>query len=326
MAPKVDLIVNCYERTYREVASPGFFPALEEQVTGRFDARYLLINNVDDPADAVGRADQLRRSGEIDDFAFVADLLPHALKVTGMTERSLGQLRYLVDYGLAMTVFGDSPYFVGWDAEVRLGKAFDWVTPGVEMLEREQRVFSVNPDWPTRGQPESTMRMESFAAVGPYQLNYGFCDQLFLVRRDAVAAPIFKKIAPVVWTMRSESPRSFEARVEAYQRRSRRVRATDSRVRYSHNDLPHPAQRSGHLTGRRYFTYRGLRFTNRLLWDKLPAGPSLRALPPKAASRRRSWDWYDAPSTEGRVIGKDGLARGTLQVHDKVLKSPSDVA
>jgi hypothetical protein len=289
--PAVDLLVNCYERTYRTVTVPGFFDAIDAQVEGCFNARYLLINNVADPSDARQRARQLKRTGEITDFAFVVDLLPEAMRVTSMNKRSLGAFRYLVDYGLAMTVFGDAPYFVGWDAEVRLDNSVDWVTPGVGLLEREPRVFSVNPDWPKRGQTESTMRIESFANIGPYFLNYGFCDQLFLVRRDAMAAPIFSRIAPVVWTMRHEAPRTFEARVESYQRSTHTVRATDSMVRYSHNDLPHPAERSHQLRGHRYAMHRALRATNRLLWDKVPAGPRFRGLPPGNSNRRGGWIW-----------------------------------
>ena len=31
MSPRVDLVVNCFERTYRDVLKAGFFPRIEEQ-------------------------------------------------------------------------------------------------------------------------------------------------------------------------------------------------------------------------------------------------------------------------------------------------------
>jgi hypothetical protein len=287
----VDLLVNCYERTYRQVIRPGFFEGISGQVKDAFSSRYLLINNVNDPADAGRRAEELRDSAEITDWAFVADLLPRALSITHVSPSALRHAGYLVDYGLTMAVFGDAPYLVGWDAEVTLEHDYDWVSPGVELLQGEPRVFSVNPDWPTRGGPESTMRMESFGQAGPYFINYGFCDQLFLVRRTDIATPIYRSFAPTVLAMRAEYPRTFEARIESHQRTKRQVRATDSRVRYTHNDLSHPLERSGDMRGYRFFVYRSLRYSRRLLESTLPTGPRLRAYPPASERRGSAWTW-----------------------------------
>lgn len=296
VAADVDLLVNCYERTYRDVTRRGFFDEIDSQVGGRFTARYLLINNVEDQSDAEERALGLQRSGEITAFAFVSDLLADALAVTQVPPRALRRAGYLLDYGLVMSVLGASPYLVGWDAECRLEAHYDWVSPGIDLLATTPRVFSVNPDWPTRGETESTMRMESFANEGAYFINYGFCDQMFLVRRAELAAPIYTRVSPCVLAMRAESPRTFEARVESYQRATARVRATDSRVRYTHNDLAHPLERAGQLTGSRYVSYRALRYARRLLVDRLPSGPRLRAFPPAPDRRRGGWAWNETNS------------------------------
>src|ERR1700733_5243935 len=50
--PTVDLCVNCYERTYREVLKPGFFPALVAEHRHAFARRTAIINNVNDREDA----------------------------------------------------------------------------------------------------------------------------------------------------------------------------------------------------------------------------------------------------------------------------------
>jgi len=42
----VDLVVNTWERTYRDVVKPGFFPSIEVS-NGRKFKNILLINNVD---------------------------------------------------------------------------------------------------------------------------------------------------------------------------------------------------------------------------------------------------------------------------------------
>ena len=61
----VDLVVNCYERTYRRVLAEGFFDAIADQNRVEFAGRYAVINNVVDTADARAMAERLVASGEI---------------------------------------------------------------------------------------------------------------------------------------------------------------------------------------------------------------------------------------------------------------------
>jgi hypothetical protein len=67
----VDLLISMYERTYRKVLVPGFFPAIEKQNCRTFANRIAIINNVVSREDAALWAKSLLASGEIDLFFFV---------------------------------------------------------------------------------------------------------------------------------------------------------------------------------------------------------------------------------------------------------------
>ncbi len=57
----VDLVVNCYQRTYRNVLSPGFMAAREQSVRFSFTRKVVLINNVADRDHATSLAQQRQR-------------------------------------------------------------------------------------------------------------------------------------------------------------------------------------------------------------------------------------------------------------------------
>lgn len=233
--PDVDLVVNCYERTYRDVLSPGFFGHLVADNQREFAGRVVVINNVDDPQDARKRAEALLADGEITEFVFVADRIDAALRVAGLPRRALGGRPYFLDFALVMATVGSSPYLLGWDAEVRLTEPADWVTPAVDLLESRPDVFSVAPRWPAR--EHDTLDEETVARQGPWHLGWAFSDQVWLVRREEVASPIYRRFAPASLARNHDHPFTFEARVESYQRAARRYRATHGSVRYHHEDL-----------------------------------------------------------------------------------------
>lgn len=233
----VALVVNAYERTYRSVLAPGYFPALIASNQRDFDETVALINNVDDEADARSRAERLVSTGEITRFEFVADHVGRALVAAGLTMRSLRRHPYLLDYGLVMPHVCEAEWLLGWDAETRLDAPVNWVDPSVELLSRHPRLFHASLAWPGLESPEG-YRAEEVGRLGDYSLNWGFSDQLFLVRRIELIGPRYRRFAPMAAARHAPHPTTFEYRVEAYQRASRRPRATLATVRYSTNFVP----------------------------------------------------------------------------------------
>ncbi|WP_314506968.1 hypothetical protein [uncultured Microbacterium sp.] len=241
----VGLIVNVYERTYRDVLRPGFFAGISDQNRVRFAETFALINNVADLVDATARADALVSSGELTGFRIVAADVDRALRVAHLPRRVLRDRGYFLDYGLVMSVTGSSQFVLGWDAETQLAEDFDWVSPAVNLLNSEPRVFSAAPRWPL---DRDTLDEESFARRGSWSLNYGFSDQVFLVRRADIAGPIYRSFAPAAWARHASHPNTFEARLEAHQRAAQTPRATHLRASYRTNDLDPVIPRTGGYT------------------------------------------------------------------------------
>ncbi len=226
----VDLVVNCYERTYREVLVPGFFAAKAADQRHAFAMRTALINNVADRSDAERRAQALVASGEIDRYVFVADHLDHALEVTGLTRAELGRIPYFTDFALVAVSIAGPAWMLHVDAEVRMQRPLDWIGPAIELMDRDARVLVANPNW-----PPPTLERETLADDGPFALGHGFSDQVFLVRRRDMAQPIYadRCIARLRYPL-AHVGHIFEARVDAHMRHHGRLRATHREARYEH--------------------------------------------------------------------------------------------
>lgn len=248
----VDLVVNCYERTYQKVLSHGFVTALEKQANFKFAKKTILINNVTDRNRAAILAHSLQSSGEISNWFFVADELPHALEVVGLTEKDLGRTIHYSDCALVAVTLNGSPYICYWDAEVVLGQHNDWISESLALLEQRPDVLVANPQWDRElealshtKKPWIRRRWQPLETVGNFNLCYGFSDQLFLVKRADLAKPIYKEahIASIRYPMSQISP-IFEQRVDSYMRNHGLLRAVVKTTSYSHlgdDGVSHPS-------------------------------------------------------------------------------------
>lgn len=233
----VALVVNTYERTYRSVLSRGFFPDLAASNLRAFDEIVALVNNVDDESDARSRAEALVAAGEITGYAFVAEHIATARAQAGLSPRALRRHPYLLDYGLVMPHVCESEWLLGWDAETRLESPTNWVDPSIDLLERHPHLFHASLAWPGF-QAHEGYESEEVGAIGDYSINWGFSDQLFLLRREDLIGKIYRRFAPMAAARHAPHPTTFEYRVEAYQRAARRPRATLTTVRYKTNFVP----------------------------------------------------------------------------------------
>jgi hypothetical protein len=221
---EVDLVVNCYERTYRAVLAPGHFPRVEADNGRRFALRTALVNNVEDREDAEARGRALVESGEIDRVVFVADRLEAALERTRVPR---GELSWHLDWGLVAVTLDGPDWLLHWDADVRLRAPANWVDPAIELMEADRRILSANPDW-------EVPNIDAFTSevAGRFVLGHGFSDQVFLSRRSELGAPIYTQRCLARW--RYPYPGSFEARIDAHLRHAGRLRAICRDVAYEH--------------------------------------------------------------------------------------------
>ncbi len=233
----VDLCVNCYERTYRQVLTPGFFPGLIAEHRHGFARRTAIINNVADRAHAEGLAEGLRRSGELDAWYFVNDHLAGAMERTGVTDVELSPAPHFTDWGLVLVTLPGPDLILHCDPEVRMREPYDWVKPSVALLGRDRRVMIANPRWHITTEPPGALARQELERSGDFSLGLGFSDQLFVARRSDLAAPIYRQrcVATRRYPMSNVSP-TFEARIDAWMRHHDRLRATYLRATYVHPD------------------------------------------------------------------------------------------
>ena len=230
MSPDVDLVVNCFERSYRKVLAPGFFPRIEADNARAFASRTVVINNVEDRGDAAALADARVATGEIDRYIFVADRLDGALAQCGLTRDELQPIPYFTDFALVAATLDGPDWMVMWDADLRLREPADWITPAIALMERDSRIMVANPNWEFPNLEDFTLEVDGDFAIGQ-----GFTDQVWLGRRSEMGRPIYRQrcIALRRYPL-SYVGAIFEARVDAHMRHAGRLRATHRGVVYEH--------------------------------------------------------------------------------------------
>jgi hypothetical protein len=226
------LVVNCFERTYRQVLTEGFFPSIEADNLVRFASRTVVINNVDDRAEAARLADARVASGEIDRWAFVADHIEEAMGQLQVDPASLGVAPWFTDWVFVAVCLPGPEYVLLWDADVRLSTPHDWLSPATALLSRDPRVLVANP---MAANETHLLKQWSFDRSGEFTLSYGCSDQVMLGRRRELAAPIYgeRTLSRLRFPL-AHVTYIFEARIDSYMRRHDRARATYPRVTYEH--------------------------------------------------------------------------------------------
>ncbi len=258
MTDPVDLVVNCFERSYRTVLAAGFFERISDQNARRFASRTALVNNVEDRSDAEARGRLLVESGEIERVVFVEDRVEAAAARAGV---QCEELSWHLDWALVAVTLDGPGWVLHWDADVRLREACDWVGPALALMERDHRVLVANPNW-------EIANLDSFTSeqAGQFALGHGFSDQVFLGRRAELGRPIYGQRCIARW--RYPYPGSFEARIDAHLRHAGRLRATYRGAVYEHpvamgTSWPRRSLSSRLLAARNHY---GLRLIAALPW------------------------------------------------------------
>lgn len=246
IATDVELSVTCWERTYRDVLKPGFFPMVEAMNATRFARRVAVLNNIENMDEAVWRAERLVDSGELSTYHIVAETLLNALKRTGLRRRHLMPLQHYTDHFLVAVTRPGCKYLLCWDSDARLVDACDWVGPSLKLLADDPSVLIAQPGW----KDGWSMAAEQFAVRGEFDLGFGFTDHIFLVERARLARPVYRLVAPASWWYpTSHLTPIFEQRVDAFMRRTRLRRAVYRPATYFHEGTmaSHPAAGSSRI-------------------------------------------------------------------------------
>ena len=185
---------------------------------------------------------------------------------------------YFSDWPLVALTLPGPDKLLAWAGEIHLRELHDWVTPSLELLHDDRRVLMANPAWYVEGQLD-TLDEQQIKRTGRFGLGYGFSDQAFLVSRADFTRVNLNMLAPASWRFTlTGSVAVFEQRVDAYLRRTRRLRATYLGATYIHPAAgagsTHPAMTRGDKVRRR------AAFAARRLLDRPPVQhPALRVRP-----------------------------------------------
>lgn len=227
----VDLVVNCYEKTYEKVLTKEYWESLVAQNKFIFANKVVLINNVKDLNEVKRIADALVATSGIDQYYVVEEQLPKALEVTGLTLNDLGANRYFTDCAIVALTIQGSEWLVYWDADVVLKRPVDWLTPALELLEKDADIIVANPEWNVLGEA----KREAESCTEDFAIGYGFSDQLFLTKREYLAQKIYRFFCiPALRYPMSHITPIFEARIDAYMRVNKKKRATYLKACYVH--------------------------------------------------------------------------------------------
>jgi len=235
MQKPVSLYVNCFERDYRNVLSPGFMADKASQFRFPFSRVVVSINNVRDRGHAIRMAEEAVKRREIDAYLDVQRLLPKALSSCGLKDADLGIVRHYVDFALVAVVSAQPGYLLYCCAEVEMVEPFDWITPAIEVLQKQPDILVANPVW--EKDPAGVER-ESLRRQGHHFVGRGFSDQCFLVDAERLAKPVYRYKHPAGdrYPM-SDLGDIFEKRVDAYMRHKGLMRLTDPRASYIHRGV-----------------------------------------------------------------------------------------
>lgn len=220
---QVDLVVNVFERTYRDVLTPRWWEELAESTGYPFTRRVALINNTRDPDHARTLAEQLVTAGSIDECHFVADRIEAALDKVGLAQADLGPVPHYSDCAFVALALPGSDHVVYWDADLTLRSPCDWVTPSLELMGSDPRIVAANPCW-----DQEEARREAFEERGQFAIGYGFSDWAFLAHRPTFLGQSWKGLmapASYRYPLAHVAP-VFEQRVDSWMRRNRLLRAT----------------------------------------------------------------------------------------------------
>jgi hypothetical protein len=225
----VELVMNVFERTYRRALEPATIAEIRASHIRPFDRCVVLISNVADPADAIGRATRLVEEGHIDAFELVEDHIDRALAIVGLGRDDLEPLLHYSAYLLVAATLSGSPWLAYWDPEARLAEPADWISPALALMRDDPRVMIANPSWevPDADGRRPGVERETLATRDGFALGPGVSDQVFLASRESLAAPIYQQrcIARIVHPA-AHKAHVFEARLGAHMRHHDRLRAT----------------------------------------------------------------------------------------------------
>ncbi len=230
MKHNADLIFNCYEKTYKEVLNKEFIEWVVVQNQFSFSNIFVVINNVQDKKTVKSIAENFKKKWIISNYFRVEDHLKTALKKCNLTRLDIRKLTHYIDWGLVCNEIAESEYFVHWDSDVYLENSGNRIEPCMQEMEKNKKILISNPFWTWHHKGNFwSKKTEDF------YYTYGFSDQIYLARKKDLLQDIYKY--DHIYTSRFPLypiAKTFEARIDAYSRKTDRIRLLYRNISYIH--------------------------------------------------------------------------------------------
>lgn len=229
--PTVDIVFNCYERTYSHVLTEQFIIKTVNDNHFEFNNVFVVINNVENHLEVENIAQNLKNRKIIDDFFFVKDYIDEVLSIVKLKMKYLGRIHYYTDWALIISHIAKSDYVLHWDANLKLIKSGDWITPSLKEFEKNPQIFTAALYTDIHDEAEEL----TYEKNNQFFIDFFFSDQLFLVKRKTLLKPIYKyrHICQFIYPQVHIAP-TFESMLGGFMFRNNRIRILYKKCTYVH--------------------------------------------------------------------------------------------
>jgi hypothetical protein len=232
MDPSVTFATSCWEKDWRQILLVDGYMA-ERQIGNHsfpFAERLLIINNVENLDEVKRAAEEKVEKGILTRYAVAGDVLSHfELKRSDFNDwqyyNALGPLNAIKE--------AKSDYLLFVTGDVYLKKPVNWIRKAIKFMEKNRNVRVANLTW--NDNYREAKKESSRSTWNFFVANWGFSDQMFLVRCSDFKGPIYGEVR----ADGAHYPRGdvFEKRVFSYMKNRGWLRITYKHGSYTHENF-----------------------------------------------------------------------------------------
>lgn len=231
----VTFATKCWEKDWQYILSDKRLYQIIDNNDYDFDERILIVNNINkDSIRSVNKAvDRAIQLGAFTNCYFVDDHWKDALDAIGLKREEIGKgYVYSISEWVAIHLC-KTKYLLCYCGDCIPTTDHDWITPSVELMEKDSQIKVSNPVWNWN---HEISRIESVYQTKDFYVGNGFSDQCFLVRKEDFHQDIYKEYHPDGEKYPVYGGDLFEKRVYCWMRNHNFLRATYKHSYYLHKN------------------------------------------------------------------------------------------
>jgi len=233
--PSVTFETKCYEKDWEILLKTGRLEAMIARNQYNFAERILYINNVANPGEVRRYAERYKERGIISDYVLVEEYADEALAFFGLSRDSFKGGYYYSIQELVGIYLCRTEYLLHFSSDSILDGTFSWIEKGIAVLNRDQRIRTVNCVW---NRKHDEARENAFEEADDFWIGYGFSDQCYLIRTADFRSRIYGESNPASARFPAYGGELFEKRVDAWGQNNGYLLATYKHGSYLSKNFP----------------------------------------------------------------------------------------